>query len=338
MQKRFGRPLLAALAALCCSSLVSQAEEVTLTFATANPPNAHLTVGFMKPWAEHINEVGKGVVKIDLRDGMALATPYNSYDRVMSDVIQIGWAIQAAVAGKLVRSDVISMPFLTGNGEEGSVAFWRTYEQGGFDPEYDDLQPLVFCQFAQTGLQLVKTPKSLDDLNGFKLVVASKISADEIRRLGGTPLSIPLPDSYEALQRGTGDGIMIGWTAFQPFKLHEVTTYHVDNNIGSAAGMIFMSKKKFQSLPAPVQKILTDNSGETPSREFGKFWDRIAAETRQRVAAMPGHTYVEFTPEQTAKWKARLDPITEEWAKNTPGGEKALAIYRKNITEVKAGK
>ena len=72
----------------------------------------------MRPWAERINEQGKGVVKIDIRDGLALANLTNAYERVVNDVVQIAWTLPGYVAGKFPRTQVTSLPFVSGNGEE----------------------------------------------------------------------------------------------------------------------------------------------------------------------------------------------------------------------------
>src|SRR5690348_17277639 len=78
----------------------AKAQETTLLFATSNAPQAHLVVRVLHPWAERINAQGKGVVRIDVRDGPTIANHLNYYQRVLDDVIQIGWGLPAYVAGK----------------------------------------------------------------------------------------------------------------------------------------------------------------------------------------------------------------------------------------------
>ncbi len=57
-------------------------------------------------------------------------------------------------------------------------------------------------------------------LQRLRLVVVAKVSAQSIAE------PLPLPDLYAALQHGTVDGAVVAWTAFQPYKLAEVTGYH----------------------------------------------------------------------------------------------------------------
>ena len=102
--KPFACTCMFALAALLAAAQPSSAQPTTLTFATTNPANAHLTVQVMRPWAERINEHGEGVVRIEVRDGLALANLTNAYERVVSDVVQIAWTLPGYVAGKFPRS------------------------------------------------------------------------------------------------------------------------------------------------------------------------------------------------------------------------------------------
>jgi len=326
------------VAAALSFAVPSFAQETSLTFATVNPPSAHLTVNILVPWAQKVNETGKGVVKLDIRDGLTLANLGNAYDRVLSDVIQVAWTIHGAVGGKFSKTDVVALPFLSpASSEDGSVVLWRLYKSGLLDSEYDEVVPLYLCQITQSGLHFAKTPKSLDTLTGTKLIVPSRIVGMTGSRLGATPASISLNEMYEAIQRGTVDGVMTGWTAFQPFKLAEVTTYHIDASLGASTGMVFMSKKKWNTLSPAVKKVLEANSGEAQSKAFGTFWDRIIEEGRAEVRKSGKHTIVNLSAEQDKKWQATIAPVVQEWTKTTPDGDKVLSAYRGLLQKVRAG-
>jgi TRAP-type transport system periplasmic protein len=109
-----------------------------------------------------------------------------------------------------------------------------------------------------------------------RVAVATKNGGEIVTRLGGAPQSIQLIDLYAALQRGGADGVMINWPSFPPFKLNEVTSYHLQAPFGGSATMIFMAKKKWDALPVAARKILAANAGEAESRHFGAFWDMRA--------------------------------------------------------------
>jgi TRAP-type C4-dicarboxylate transport system substrate-binding protein len=316
---------------------VGSAEEIELKFATLDAPTAHHTVAIHIPWAEKLNQQAKGIFKIDMRHGMAIANHGNVYSRALDDVTQIAWGLQGYATGKFPLSEVVTLPLLAEKSEYASVALWRLYKSGMLDSEYDEIVAFKLIVFPQSGLQFRSQPKALDSLSGLKMIAGTKTTAAMVETMGGVPISLRVNEIYEGLQRGMADGVMIGWTAFQPFKLAEVTKFHVEMALGGTPGMVFMAKKKYQSLPAEARHIIDAHATEKESREFGQFWDRIHASTGQSVRAMEGHTVVRPSPEIVAKWRERILPLRTTWANSNPGGEKILTAYQALLADVEAG-
>jgi TRAP-type C4-dicarboxylate transport system substrate-binding protein len=335
--KPAGRAVAVALLS-AATPLSVAAQETTLIFATTNPPAIPVNAQFLHPWAKRINEQGAGALKIDVRDGAVFANFTNFYGRVIDDVAQISWGLQAYVAGKFPRSNVVGLAFLYDKAEHGAVAYWRLLKSGLLDAEYGDIVPLMVTVFPQGSLHLAKPLRALDNLEGRKVLSGGKLGTDLLGKMAATPISLPLSEAYEALQRGTAEGIMVTFTAVLPFKLHEVTTYHVETLLGSTPGAVFMAKKRYDALPAGARRILGANSGEAESRAFGAFWDGEEARNRAAVHGMAKHTIVAPPPEQAARWRQAAAAVAEEWVKSTPDGEKVLARFRELLAEAKAGR
>ena len=111
-------------------------------------------------WANRVNEAGKGIVSIDVRDGFALANSTNFYDRLLSDVMQITFGSLNYLAGKFQLSQVMALPFVMDSAEQESVVFWRLYKSGLLNSEFDQIVPLYFYAFPQVALHLTKVPAS----------------------------------------------------------------------------------------------------------------------------------------------------------------------------------
>ncbi|HLI21405.1 MAG TPA: TRAP transporter substrate-binding protein DctP, partial [Stellaceae bacterium] len=236
--------------AFCLGAAAARADTVNLIFATGSPAGAEVSELFEKPWAERINAQGQGIVHIDYREGSAIADPANSYDRVLSDAIQIGFMLPNLVAGKFPRTQVVTLPYIAGNvSAESSPALWRLYAHGTLAKEYDQVHVLAISTISQASIHMAKALSAPTALAGNKIMVTSKTAADVITRLGAAPISLPPFQVYEALLRHTVDGTVTGWPSFQPFKLIEVTTYHIDAPLGSAPGVLFMAKAKYDALP-----------------------------------------------------------------------------------------
>lgn len=335
--KRHGMMLAAALAASLAAP-GARADATRLIMTTISSPTSQVGQENYHGWADRVNAAGKGIVTIDVRDGFALANSTNFYDRLLSDVMQISFGSLNYLAGKFTLSQVMALPFVMDSAEEESVVFWRLYKTGLLDKEFDQIVPLYFYAFPQVALHLVKVPPApLQTLDGLRIIVAGQIPSAMIAKLGGTPISIGLSDTYEALQRGTADGVSFPMAPLPDFKLDEVTHEHILAALGGGPGGVWMAKAKYLSLPPPVRKILDDNSGEAESRRVGATLDRFEATVRAKLAASKDHTIVTLSPEQAAAWKARVAPLVDAWAATDPAHAAVLAKVRELAAAYKTG-
>src|ERR1700746_465531 len=107
------RVLLGCVIALLLLPLAAaQADEMTLTFVTAEPSTSPDAPAIFIPWTQRVMASAPGAVKIEVRDGTAIVNPINMYDRIQSDVFQIGLLIPGLVGGKFPLTEVISLPFM----------------------------------------------------------------------------------------------------------------------------------------------------------------------------------------------------------------------------------
>ncbi len=331
--------VLAIAAALFLGTAAARAEEVNLIFATGSPAGAEVSEEFFRPFAEKLNEAGKGVLHVDFREGNAISDPAKAYDRVTSDVIQIGFMLPNLVAGKFPRTQVVTLPYVAGNlSEYSSPALWRLYAHGTLAKEYDQVKVLAISTISQASIHMLKALPSPTALAGTKIMVTSKTAADVVTRLGAAPISLPPFQVYEALLRHTVDGTVTGWPSFQPFKLIEVTTYHIDAPIGSSIAVVFMAKSKYNSLPEAARKVIDDNSGEAASRDFGRMWDRVAERARQLIKKTPGQQLVVPTAAEAAEMKKKTAPVIDDWLAATPDGRETLDQFNAALEAVSAGK
>ena len=336
---KFARVFACALLVASAPWVARAAEPVTLKFATLNPPMANVSRELVDPWVARVNAAAPAALHVQSFPLYALANNLNVLDRVMSDVAQIAWAIPVYFTGKFVTTDVNALPFVADKSEYASTAYWRLYEKGVFGKEYADLHPLILMSLPQSGIHLAsKEVKTLADMKGLKFRAGSKVSAEVVAALGATPITLNVGEMFSALQRHVVDGVLMPWTAFSPFKLDEVTHYHIDVPFGGAPAMIFMTKKKYELLSDAAKKALDANSGEQVSRDAGKWWDKAQAATRALIEKKPGHKVVSLPPAEYAKWKGEVEKVLDRWGSTTPGGAKVLTAFRAEIANVAAGR
>jgi TRAP-type C4-dicarboxylate transport system substrate-binding protein len=327
--------LAAALANLCAASAL--ADPLRLIMTSMSPPASPNSV-FFASWAKRVNEQSKGTLNVEVRDGITLANFPNVIDRVTDDVVQIGWAIHDLVGGRFPLTEVADLPLLADTTPHGAVALWRLYKTGLLDSEYKGLHPLFFTINGLVGLHFAKQPKGIDDLKGLKVRIGAKIQSSVIERLGGAPISLPSDDMYPALQRGTIDAVLTTWGAFGPYKLLDVTSYHVETPLGATTSMFFMANAKYDALPAPAKAALDANSGESATLAWAQQNEEQARINRDQALASPKQKVVRLEPAQLARWQQAIDPVIAEWTSARPTGATVLATYRKLLADIDAGR
>jgi TRAP-type transport system periplasmic protein len=313
---------LAAMTAILPNSVFAE----QLVFGTGNVPMHPINKRIMEPWAEKVNASANGAVDIVVRHGPALVNAMNYVDRVTDDVVQIVWGMLVFNPGRFPRSLVSTTPFIKGSPEAAAIAFCELYEDNTFGDEFSEYQALFFVPFPQSSIHLSEGPLTrMEDLAGKKITVGSPIASAVVSAFGGTPLSINLPDQYQALQRGTADGTFMTYTAFPGFKLNEVTSDHLDVPLGGATGMVFMMKARYDALPDDARAALDAHSGCDVSRDMGKNVGNWETESKGFVASQGGHTFNDLPDEDFVALKAKLyGRITAGYAERVPGGEELL--------------
>ena len=314
------------------------ADPVSLKFASPAPPMSQVNTWGITPWIEDVQKAAGGNLEIKLFPGPALATFDSAYDRTINGVTELSFGVFGPYAGQFKGTDVASLPYMTDSDVEASVALWRLVGSGLIAGEFSRVHPLALFTFPSSGIHTNKEIKTSDDLKGLKVGVFSRQGAHELELLNATPITMTPSDAYQSQQRGLINATMVGWSAVLPFKLHEVTTFHLEASLGQAPAFIFMNKEAYAKLADADKKALDRFSYEALSRKMGDVTDRQDDLGRTTVGKIPSHKVYKLSADESAKWEAKLRPMIDEYVAQTPNGAAILAAFRKEILAVRAGK
>lgn len=332
MKKLF---LAVALAAIAPAAV---AEPVQLKFSNPGVPTGHIQLRIIAPLAEKITADSGGTVEVKLFPGPSLGAFPVIYDRLINGVTDMTFGLLGPISSQFPKSMVASLPFETQNATQGSIALWRLIATGVVADEWQRVKPLAAVVFPNAGFHARKTIANLDDMRGLKLSVQSRLAAESVERLGGAPVTLAVTDLYPSLQRGTVDGSTIGWPATSSYKLFEAATYHLQVPIGGEVTYIAMNNDSYAKLPAPGRAAVDKNIGDAFQRYVGGVLDEVDAAESSSIAGKPGQVVTKLAPDEEARWRDRVRPVVEAWAKSTPDGEKVLAAYRAEIAKLATGK
>ena len=295
------------------------AQEFKLTFADQNSPTGWGPAHALYPWVKQVEEATKGRLKIDVYPSQTLIKGVDMWKGVRSGIADIGWCVQGYWPEQTPLSDVMSLPFLPiPSAEKGSEALWKLYEKfPAIQKEYSDITPLVLYTASPSMLLTNKKQvKTLDDLKGLKVRVLGGPPTEMAKALGTVPTLIPMPDMYQALDKGVVDAGLLPWEAIHGFRLYEVGKYYTEAPFYTAYFSVCANKQKIASLPKEVRDQIMSVSGAVGAKFWGRsFFDTAEQGVIEKVKA--GNYDLQRYPvpaDELARWrKLAGEPVWDEW-------------------------
>ena len=316
-------------AALACMAGIASAQE-RFTFASTLPDQNPLVQQVLAPWVAETNAAAGEHFQIDLLNGPTLANHGNVYDRVTSGVVDMGWAILGSVGAPFPRTQVLALPFLVDDPAVGSTAIWDLYKEGMLDADFEQVGLVALLALPSSGLHFDVPVEDSAAVEGLRIRTADKISSEMMQALGATPIVIPTPDVYQALEQGVLEGMFTGWTGVVLFNLQEVTSYHIDANLASGPAGVFINAGAEARLDDAGRAAL-EAAGDDLVARLGAWYVDINDAFRAKVTAMDGQTVRTLTDAELASWREKTAPVTQTWIDETPDGAAILARFEELI-------
>jgi len=157
-----------------------------------------------------------------------------------------------------------------------------------------------------------KPVKSVADLKGLKIRESGGF-AKLYGKLGASPVSMPVPDVYDALAKGTLDGFSGPISAFTAYGFSEVCKYYNRISVGPGEGIWLMNLDRWNEMPPEIQKIM-----EETTKEFleysGPAGEQFAKDALKMIKDA-GVTIVDFPASEQEKVYKAAAGIGEAYAK-----------------------
>ena len=323
-------------AALFAAPAFADPVQVKLAYPSA-PNNALFAQGF-QAWSDDVNKAADGAIEIKIFPGGVIGDNSNMYDRITTGATDIGFAVFGPVSSIFQRTNVGTLPFEAKNHREDALALWHLYQKGVISMEFGQVHPLAFIVFPGLVIHAKKPIHNLADMKGLKISVEGRVLSALIPRLGAAPISLQPGELFQSLQRGLVEAVPQGWPSVPTFHLNEVTNFHLEVPLGFNTGYVFMNKDAYAKLPPAGKAAIDKLSGEAYVERLIAADDTMEAIGRDATKAAPGQTIAQLDPAEEARWKELALPVTEDWVKATPDGEKVLAAFRAEVLAVRGSK
>ena len=170
----------------------------------------------------------------------------------------------------------------------------------------------------------------LKEIEGAKIRTVGSSMEFLVRRLKGVPVKISAPDAYEALSRGTIDGVMLTHASLFAYKMEGLVKYATSSgSFGGTVGAYSISEKRWKELPAPIQKAIMD-AGEKAARRLCAYMEQDAQEAQEKLRQR-GVTMVTFSATEQKELEGIYAATASEWVtsmdkRGKPGSEALKAF------------
>lgn len=237
-------------------------------------------------FAELVKERSKGRLDIGVFPGAQLGGAVEMAEGVRLGTIEFTTSGNAWIEGIAPLTGVVNLPALFRDNDHAYKAMYGFVGKDVYEKHLVPLgvRPLGFVSNEFRHVTNNKRPvKTLAEMKGLKIRVPnSKVFADTVRAMGGSPVPVDWAEVFGALQQGVVDG------QENPFmNIYTAKLYEVQKHLALTAHMwdvfdLLVNEKFFQKLDADLQKIVVDAGRE--ACDFG--WNEVKKDNADYLARL----------------------------------------------------
>ncbi len=286
-----------------------QAEPTTLRYANF-PPASTFPCVQMERWKKEVEQRTAGQVLIQTYPGGTLLGAKNMFRGVMKGQADIGCLCMSYQPGVFPLTTVAELPLGFDSSSVASHVLWDLFQK--YTPEeFSRVKVLALFTTAPTNI-MTKTPvRTADDLQGLELR-ASGMASRVLDSLGATPVSMPMPETPEALQKGLVKGLLSSLEVMKDMNFAEYCPYVTRTDFQVYPFAVVMNRKAWDRLPVSVQKIM-DDLAEEQSIWTGEYMDAHVQDAMAWSAKTYGVQSLELDATGKAAMHEKLIPLIDEW-------------------------
>jgi TRAP-type C4-dicarboxylate transport system substrate-binding protein len=292
--------------------LYAQEKVIKLRYSNFFPP-VHPISKLAEEWIKAVEQKTEGRVKISYFPGNTLAPPPQAYDSTVKGIADMAQNLLAYSPGRLPLSEVLQLPLGYASGHQATRMANAYYKK--FNPkEFDDTKVMYLHGIAPGTFHTKKEIKSFEDIKGLR-IKANAENADIVKVLGGAPVTMPITETYDALQKGLAEGILLPNEALKGWRFAEVVKASLDSNAVSylTSMYVIMNKDKWNSISSADQQAIEKINEEWIEKQ-GKLWNLLDKEGKE-YAIEKGVKFVKVSQQEEATVAEKMKPILGEYVK-----------------------
>lgn len=309
--------LLAACLLCAALPLAATAGSVTLTYANFFPPT-HVQSQLAEAWCAEVEKRTNGAVKVNYFPGNTLTKAPQTYDGVVEGICDVGMSALAYSRGRFPVMAAVDLPMGYTSGVQATKVANGLFKK--LTPkELGDVQVMYFHAHGPGLLHSAEKPvRTIEDMKGLKFRATGN-SAKVVKALGGTPVAMSMPDSYQAIQKGVVNGGMYPVETNKGWKMGEVVDYMTKSNaVGySTTFFVVMNKDRWAEIPANARKAIMQINDDWAVKH-GQAWDDSDKAGMEFFKAQGGEV-IDLPAAEAKRWRAAVAPMFDEYVATVDG-------------------
>ncbi len=312
-----------------------------LLFNLYLPRTTSMFTKVVKPWAEAIEKVTHGTIKIKF-SASSLAPINRQLRMVATGVADAGMGIHHFTRRKTVTARVSELPFSARSSRAASIAAWRTVQKFGKASEYKGVKLVGLVSPPPT--LIFNTKKAITSIRGFRSlkILAAGSLVQPAKLMGSAVVGVPLPFAYEQFSRGVVNGTFSNYGGIKEFRLSKFVKFAtpIPGGVGNTSIFLVINRKKFDGFADGQRDAIMRVSGE----KFGDYaagWD-ANEKVSVKDAKKAGIAITPLPAKAMKELKKRWSAIEPKWIKDADklgvDGKAAVAFYRGELAKIEGAK
>jgi tripartite ATP-independent transporter DctP family solute receptor len=266
----------------------SPAVDFTLKIGVVTPTDHPHSIS-SREFAKIVAERSKDRIKVNVFDSGKLGSNPELLDGVKTGILDMCVNTPGVMANFHPVTGLLELPYLFASKDHmmkvtrGPIAEEYTQKTGVF----------ILGHFGGAQRNMITKSKKIDamkDLSGLKMRTWEwNVMMNWWKALGAVPAVIPFPEVYTALQTGVIDGAENEFTTFTVSRWAEVCKFIALTQHNITVRPIMISKKKFDAMPADLQKILLQAAKDAADFDVkleGELDDKNSAELKAKYGTV----------------------------------------------------
>lgn len=320
-------------AAVLAAPLACAAQTTTLRAADSLPVGHFFAEKGLKYWADAVRKETNNAIELNYFPAEQLGKAKDMLQLATTGVADIAYVVPSYVSDKMPLMTVSELPGMAQSSCQATKGFMQLVRGGILDQK--EMKPngvvVLFATVLEPYQVFANKPmSSLEDIRGLKLRTAGAAQSNTIKALGGVPISMAAPETYDSLTRGTIDGVVFPSTSLIAYDLPGRLKSGTEGvSFGTVVLTYVMSQKRFDSLAPNVQRAML-SAGDKTAQHVCEFLDESGKTNKAKIEAA-GVTFFKLSDADKKKLADASTASQQEWAKQLdqrgkPGSD-VLATY-----------